>query len=158
MRRGNVERYRLLNNEELQDLELETRFRLLDIQAVRQERAGTNNDRRVRDRTTADGRQRETGEEDIENASSTTSEPEIANEVAELGRDATGAPIYRGATVAVLTRTRSRTASFFGVTAAQAIGVDHRGWIRLEATKILRNGNRRIVTSTRKGNNLEIVD
>ena len=150
MRRTNIERFKSLNDEELEFL---TQFRLLDIRAARQERAREN----IRGRTITDGRARGTRVEHEETDSSTSSKPEVTNDLEELELDTDGAPIYRGATLRVLTKTRSRSAPFFGITAARATGVDHRGWILLEATKVLRNGSSRTVNTTRKGNNLQIV-
>ena len=138
MQKTNVEKYKHLNNKELRVLELETRFRLLEIQTVIQKRSS---------------------EKVQAKAESTTSSDQVkTNKTIKLGLDFNGDSIYSDKTVRLRTKTRSRSAPFFGVTKAQAIGVDHRGWIKLEATKLLDNGTNKTVKSTRKGNNLEIVE
>ena len=68
-----------------------TQFRLLDIRAARQERAREN----IRGRTITDGRARDTRVEHEETDSSTSSKPEVTNDLEELGLDTDGAPIYR---------------------------------------------------------------
>ena len=98
MRKTNVERFKHLNDEELRVLDLDTRFRLLEIQAIIQERRSE----KVR----------------VKTESTTSSESAVANDTKKLGLDFNGASIFSGKTVALRTKTRSRSAPFFGVTKA----------------------------------------
>ena len=159
------EDYRNYMDKALKVEEIEAEFKLLQIRSERNrrkldkyEKDTSSNKERIQDNETK--RAAEASVQSPEFAQATSKRHEKLNNSSTvkkkqvfLGKDRNERDIYIGSTVALISKSRSRTADLYNVEQGVAIGLNSQGWVKLEAFV---KGKRRI--GSRKQSNLLIKD